>query len=480
MYRHTVTLYNSEGKLLAKIPDKIKLSDFGFSEYDGEIYYGGPVEAVFSNNGTSLWVSNYSMSGKGFDNPGCDGCNGKSYDPGFVYCINTSTFQIEKIVKVGAVPKYMAVTPDDKFLLVSNWSSGDVSIVNTNSCTEIKKVDVGAHPRGIAVSSKSDKAFVTVMGSTKIAEINLLNYEVTYHENLGKSPRHVLISSNDSLLYISLNSSNSILKYNLANQSKSYCKTNAGPRSMILSPDQQFLYVVNYFANTFSKISTDSMKVIEVVETGHHPIGITANWDDAEIWVACYEGKIEIFKDFNLAESIQGEDYFFEEELAYFLNLFESSDEVKSEPLLTNPTENVSVAVEDDEAMKEDTQKNFTPKASKNTLSKFDPGKYSAHVTPSEKVEDTQENPAKTETSVIPTSNTNCMYHVIVGSFSIYENAVSFSQTIKNKGYNGTLINSNKGLTYVSAACFSSREDATNSIQKIYTDVDVKGWVLKN
>jgi cell division protein FtsN len=74
----------------------------------------------------------------------------------------------------------------------------------------------------------------------------------------------------------------------------------------------------------------------------------------------------------------------------------------------------------------------------------------------------------------------NCDYHVIVGSFSIPENAEAFKTTVQKKGYSAKLIESSQGLTYVSAACFSTRDDATAAISGIYNDLDVRGWVLKN
>jgi YVTN family beta-propeller protein len=474
MYRHTVTVYDKTGKLLAKIPDKVKLSDYGFTEYTGESYLGGPVEACFSNNGKCLWVSNYNMIGDGFNNPGCDGCNGKSYDPGFIYKINTETFSIEKIIKVGAVPKYLCISPNEKTMVVSNWSSGDISIVDLVSEKEIKRVDVGAHPRGVAISSDSKWAYVTVMGSTKIAKVNLVSHEVTYIEKVGKSPRHVLLSSNDSLMYVSLNSGNSLLQHNLHSGDQKSCSTNSGPRSMILSPDEKYLYVVNYFANTFSKIRTDSMTVMEVVETGHHPIGITANWEDSEIWVACYEGKIEVFRDFHLAKETHKENYIFEDELALFIKLFQPKFVSGNTSGVKTDSPELENEIHDDEtASIPETTEVVKPEVkgvSKQKSSSLAESEYSRPKNVPER--SSNENVSSNE-------SVNCNYHVIVGSFSIKENASQFKSTVSGKGYNAVLIESSKGLTYVSAACYETRDDATAAISAIYKDLDVKGWVLK-
>ena len=484
MYRHSITVYNKSGVLLAKISDAVNLKSFGHPEYASDNYLGGPVEAAFSSSGKYLWVSNYNMIGEGFDNPGCDACNGKNYDPGFVYKINTATFKIENAIKVGAVPKFLAISKDESLMIVSNWSSSDISVVDLATEKEIKKVDVGSHPRGVAISSDAKKAYITVMGSTKIAVVDLVTYEVEYITGIGSSPRHVVLSANDSLLYISLNSGNALLKYELATGLKQTCKTNAGPRTMILSPDQKYLYVVNYFSNTFSKVRTDSMSVVEVVNTGHHPIGITANWDDSEIWVACYEGKIEIFKDFQLAESTAEESFLFEEELAAFLELFQ--------PAVSSAVETTKVVVADTgsdliaEIPADDEADTVTVDADAPVIEKLTMKPKTRYTGVSQADRDRfQASQSEVTSTVITKTGTTekansaaCSYHVIVGSFSIPENATEFKKTVDKKGYSATIINGSK-LTYVSAQCFDSRESAAAAIDGIYADIDVKGWVLK-
>lgn len=474
MYRHSITVYNADGDLLAKIPDAVNLSNFGFKEYADKSYLGGPVEAVFSEKGKYLWVSNYNMIGTEFNNPGCDACNGKGYDPGFIYKINTTNYKIENAIKVGAVPKFLALSKDEKLLIASNWSSGDISIVDLITEKEIKKVDVGAHPRGLSISSDSKKAYVTIMGSTKIARVDLMNYEVDYLTNIGKSPRHIVLTKNDSLLYISLNSSNSIVKYNLVNNTKEECKTNGGPRTMILSPDENYIYVVNYFANTFSKIRTDSMKVVEVVPTGNHPIGITANWQTAEVWVACYEGKLEVFKDFHLESLQQKENYLFEEELALFISFFQPNFIDNRHQTVNDTNKNSPELVDrrdDEDSAGFVEESNNVPKDLPEKKSSLAVAKTNSTISSTVKND-------RLNKEVLKSNDELCAYHVIVGSFSIPENAKNFQQTLIDKGYVAQLIPTSKGLTYVSARCFSSIENANNAIPTINKDVQVSAWVL--
>ena len=73
--------------------------------------------------------------------------------------------------------------------------------------------------------------------------------------------------------------------------------TGSQPRSMAISDDGRFLYVVNYESNTVSKVRTERHGVVQTVQTGSHPIGITYDAATRQVWVACYTGSVEVWRD---------------------------------------------------------------------------------------------------------------------------------------------------------------------------------------
>jgi YVTN family beta-propeller protein len=300
MYRHTITVYNREYNLVKTIGDRVNLSDYGYKKFPGS-YQGSPVEAAFSHDGKYAWVSNYSMYGQGFNREGTDTCNPSgNYDPSTLYRINTESLAIEKVIFVGSVPKYNAVTPDNRFVLVSNWCTWDLSVVDIKANKEIKRIQLGAYPRGIAIDSDSKKAYVAVMGSSDIVVVNLQQpqFALQWLRNIGNGPRHLNIDSSGNYLYASLNAEGNVAKIDLGT-GKVLKKVNTGnaPRSTVLSDDAEFLYVVNYNSNTMSKVRTSDMKVVQTVNTQANPIGITYDPITHRVWVACYSGSIMVFQD---------------------------------------------------------------------------------------------------------------------------------------------------------------------------------------
>lgn len=299
MYRHTVSVFSEKThRLVRTISDRVRLSDFGFGGHPGTVR-GAPVEAAMSPDGKYAYISNYSMYGAGFPRPGHDvGSPASRFDRSFVYRIPLGTLKIDQVIKVGSVPKYLAVTPDGRYLLVSNWTSYTVSIVNTRTGHQFRTIRVGRYPRGIAIDPDSRWAYVAVMGSNDVAKIDLRDFSLHWVRNVGSSPRHLVMSPKGGILYVTLNGSGRVAKVSVRTRKVvDRVTTGSQPRSMTMAQDGRSLYVVNYESSTVSKVRTSDMRVIQTVRTDRHPIGITYVDKTREVWVSCYSGSIIVFRD---------------------------------------------------------------------------------------------------------------------------------------------------------------------------------------
>lgn len=298
MYNHSVTVYDRSYKLVKTIPDTVNLAEYGHSQFSGS-YQGAPVEASFSHGGRYAWVSNYEMYGAGLRGGAGDTCNptGK-YDDSFLYRINTESLAIEQVIRVGAVPKFVASVPDDRLVLTTNWCSWDLSVVDTQTNQEIRRLPIGPYPRGIAVDEAGEKAYIAVMGSYDIAVVNLRSFEIDWMRGVGHSPRHLVMAPGSRYLYATLNGEGRVAKINLqTGQVTHRVETGRAPRSMAISADGQYLYVVNYNSDSVSKVRTRDMAVVQTVAVNPAPIGITYDPETRQIWVACYSGSIMVFQD---------------------------------------------------------------------------------------------------------------------------------------------------------------------------------------
>ena len=429
MYRHTVTVHDREHNLIATISDAITPSDY---ELNGNHKLrGAPVECAFSHKGRYAWVSNYNMTGKGFTNPGCDGCNGEKYDSSFVYKIDLLNYQITNAIPVGSVPKFVAIAPNDSLLLVSNWSSGNVSLVDLISEKEIKQIRVGAHPRGIAISPDSKTAYVAIMGSSKIVEINLNDYSKTVLSDIGKGPRHLCIGPQGKYLYVSINGEGKIGKYDLTNKSLVKLKTGRMPRTMALSANGEYLYVVNYGDHKLTKIRTADFTIRDIIKTGSKPIGVTIDNELGRVWVSCYSGKINVFQDSILAQSKSLTDK----------TLLALGNPIDFIPEITTKADTQSIETKVDEPILKPT--------------------------------------VLVAESVKPLSNSSnaIQYHIIAGSFSNIDNAKREKSRWNKKDYEASIIHSEKGHNLISIASGYNKNELKVKLASYKRKSDVSFWI---
>jgi DNA-binding beta-propeller fold protein YncE len=298
MYRHSVTVYDARTlKLVKTVSDTVRLPKLGYSAFPG-VVRGAPVEAAFSSDGRYGYVSNYSMYGPGFGPEGSDSCTPSSgTDRSFVYRIDMKRLKVDRAYRVGAVPKVVAVTPDDRFVLVSNWCTWDLSVISTRKGKEVKRIPIGAYPRGIAVSPKGNAAYVAVMGGSELVRVDLRRW-TTSRIGVGAGPRAAEFHPSDRYIFVSLNAEGRVAKLDLRDGVvRSKVATGSAPRSLALAADGRSLYVVNYESGTISKLRTSDMTTLQTIDACYHPIGITYDRLTRRVWVACYTGSIRVYND---------------------------------------------------------------------------------------------------------------------------------------------------------------------------------------
>lgn len=298
MYRHTMTVYDAAtGSLVKTIPDSVDLAQFGITGHPGTSR-GAPVEAAVDHAHKYMFATNYSMYGENFGPEGSDNCSGPGgLSPSYLYRVSLKSLSIDAAAQVGMVPKYVAVTPDDKYVLVSNWCSYDLSIVDYKTMHEVQRIHLGAYPRGIAIDGARHVAYVAVMGTFDVARIDLDTFALSYFRGVGNSPRHLVLSNDGTRLFVTLNGDNRVVSVNTATgQVVARTATGTQPRSMAISSDGHALYVVNYLSNTVSILKSSDLSVVRTFPVPDHPIGIAYEPIHHRVWVACYSGAILVYQ----------------------------------------------------------------------------------------------------------------------------------------------------------------------------------------
>jgi len=299
MYSHSSTVYDSQTReLVATLDDAIDLSQFDLPGHPG-VSKGAPVEAAWTDDGRYAYVSQYTMYGEGFGKTGFDKCTpADGVGASLLYRFDAEDMAWDQVIEVGAVPKYVDITPDQTRVLVSNWCDSTLSVVDRESAEEVNVIPIAAAPRGIEVMPDNRTAYVAAMYADKLFKVDLETGESDVMMNTGRKPRHLNLTDDGAYLYLAVSGADTIYKIDTATE-EIVDEVVAGrePRSMSLSSDGTALYVVNYYEPSVAKIRTSDMTVLQKEPTDANPIGVTYDSVTHSVWVACYGGSIYVFDD---------------------------------------------------------------------------------------------------------------------------------------------------------------------------------------
>lgn len=211
-----------------------------------------------------------------------------------VNLIDLETYKSINQYKVGIEPHEIAISNDNKYIVVGNYKDPSLTVIDRTKNDFQKKILLNNHkkPHGLTfingnkllVTSETQKKLILIDVSTDTIErvIDTAPHEshmVVYHKqnhwvvttNLKSSSVSIIDLKNDSLVR------------NIAVGQK--------PEGIDISPDGKEIWVANGEDNSISVIATDELKVIETINTGQFPIRLKFTTDGKHVVVNCKGSK---------------------------------------------------------------------------------------------------------------------------------------------------------------------------------------------
>ena len=163
---------------------------------------------------------------------------GDGTETSFVYQVNTSTFAIEKVVAVGAVPKYVAVTPDGRRVLVTNWCSADLSVIDTTSAKEVARIRCAASTLAASPSRPTAVRPTSPSWARTGWSVWTSRRAVSDYARTGDGPRHLVVSRDGKHLFVTNNGDGTVSKLDrVSGRVLRWVRTGKEPRSLAISSD---------------------------------------------------------------------------------------------------------------------------------------------------------------------------------------------------------------------------------------------------
>jgi YVTN family beta-propeller protein len=198
-----------------------------------------------------------------------------------------------KRTTVGVNPRGLAVTPDGKFLYVTNFSSASVSIIDTDRFREIDTVPVGKDPCDIAITP--DGAFAYVVdghpstGGNTVSVIETATNTVVATIPVGWAPRGIAITPDGGRVLVTNYSSNSVSVIATATNTVVHTiPVWTAPIDVEITPDGSRAYVSNAGSNTgiIYVIDLAGYGVIRTIPLATRPRRLDVTPDGSSVYIA--------------------------------------------------------------------------------------------------------------------------------------------------------------------------------------------------
>jgi YVTN family beta-propeller protein len=108
---------------------------------------------------------------------------------GGVSIIDVATKKVKQTLNVNTMrSNRIKLTPDGRFVLISDLEAGDLVVLAAPSRTEVRRLPLGRSPEGILIAPDGSRAFVAVNGDNSVAVIDLTTWKVTARISAGAGP----------------------------------------------------------------------------------------------------------------------------------------------------------------------------------------------------------------------------------------------------------------------------------------------------
>lgn len=296
------------------------LFSFHHTYSEPNTFLGKPVESTFTHDGRYLWIPYYRRS---YDL--------NAQDPSAMAVIDTQKDEIIRLFETGPLPKMVATSPDGKLLAVSHWGDNTIGVIDISSKSPqewhykdlyivdyqlklnyslTEKIDrdrnSGYCLRGTVFTPDNHYLLVGCMGGTGgIAVVDL-----TTSTYLGRitgtmsNLRHLVIDH--GFLYASINEKGYIQRILLKTlieaipqlkEKKIYrindwesCKVPSGARTIVLSPDGNYVFAACNFSSCVAIVDTRSLKLVGTIPADSFPVGMDIS-SDGHLLITTSQGR---------------------------------------------------------------------------------------------------------------------------------------------------------------------------------------------
>lgn len=239
---------------------------------------GKNIELAVSHDGSELFVSNDRAWGR-------------------LLVFGVEQQELRRDVALPGFPKWLLVHPRGQTLFAALWALDGVARVDLGAARtavqtlQTTKGQYSRHerrdknPRGMALSRDEKTLLVANNADETLSLVDVESFEERKRVRVGYAPRHI-VAEHDGTLHVSLTGNDSVLELDGTSfEAQREIPVGRRPKTIALSEDNRFLYAANFVANSLSVVELDTGERIDIELDLHKPSGLAVRADDRFVYV---------------------------------------------------------------------------------------------------------------------------------------------------------------------------------------------------
>ena len=214
--------------------------------------------------------------------------------------VNPETLLVEQTITVGHNPHELVITPDQRFMYLSNYAApGDtISVVDLVARKHIKQIPTGEYTRihGTAMAPDGKNAYFTAGQTGFVVEVDTATHEVTRGiPTHGKISHMVLVSPDNKRLYTAnIETENVSVIDRASGELITQIQCEKGAEGMAFTPDGTHLWVADQSGASMSIIDLATHTVVERFDVPGMPVRIKFTKDGKRAYVPSWTPEGEL------------------------------------------------------------------------------------------------------------------------------------------------------------------------------------------
>lgn len=227
--------------------DTVNVLDAASLETLGRVQVGKmPHNVQVSPDGKFVWVTNMGEAATAAHMDMTKGMHADKGKTGAVWVIDTRTDAVVAKVPVGVHPAHVVISPDGRLAYITNSGDNTISVIDTSTHSQVAMITVGKFPHGLRFSPDGKEVYVADLKGGTVSVIDTASQKEVSQVAVGKQPAQVGFTPDGRLAFVSLSGENAVAVIDPATR-KVIRKIDVGtvPIQLYATPDSRTLVVAN-------------------------------------------------------------------------------------------------------------------------------------------------------------------------------------------------------------------------------------------